>query len=100
MVETNYHLIKNRPKAKRDPGYEKIPELKEIIVDIISRDYENWHNKNLTQPGLEKNILLQKVLSRIKVNLELFTIAANELEIEQKIFKLIDGSFERFVKGL
>jgi len=94
----NYKLIGDNVKPKVDQGFEKIPLVKDLVTKIIEEDFLFWKNKNLIQPGMEKNILLRKVCQEIKINGVVFEIALEELEIEQIIISFQDGQFKRFIK--
>ena len=99
-MNTNYTLIADNKKAKRTLDLTVIPQLKDIILDIIVKDYENWHNRKLVQPGIELNNLVQKISALIKVNRDQIMIALQDLEYEQKVLRLLDGTLDRYVKGL
>ena len=98
-MDTNYTLIASRPKAKKDHKYERIPEAKDILLNIIKKDFEYWDSKKLKQPGIERCLYIRKMSEKIKVSAQIFDIAIEELEMEQQVIKLYDGHFERYIKG-
>jgi len=94
----NYILIGENDKPKTTIEYDKIPLVKEIILEIINEDFKFWTNKNLQQPGIERFNLLGKVVKKIKINSNVFDLAIDELEVEQKIIPFQEGSLKRFIK--
>ena len=96
-TSTNYFLIGKNEKSKVTLEVEKIPITKEIILKIIEDDYIFWKNKIHIQPGLEKFNLLRKVSQEIKINCTIFDLAADELEIENKIISFQEDNFKRYV---
>ena len=64
-----------------------------------TEDLKYWKDKNLIQPGMERNILICKISKDIKVNSNVIDIALQDLELEQKIIQIYDGKFNRYIVG-
>ena len=81
----NYKIMGSQEKPETRVEFEKIPEIKDIISDILKKDLEYW--KNLKEPtqGIEKFNLLGKVCNKLPINSNVFEIALDELMVEQAI---------------
>lgn len=84
-TSANYALIGRNEKPETKIEFEKIPEIKRIILEILLKDKEFWDNCNQRQQGIEKFNLLSKVSSQIQMNSNVFYIALDELEGEQLV---------------
>ena len=96
--EANYQLIGENKKPQTQIAYDKIPSVKDILMQILEEDYQYWTNKKLKQMGIERFNLLKKVSEKIKINSNVFDLALEELETEFKIIPYCEGSFKRFIK--
>ena len=96
--KTNYTVIGNKPKEKRELDTSRMKEVKEAIVQILKDDYDFWDSKDQKQPGIERLILLRKVCTvEPKTNMQVFNYLLEELEIEQKIIPVQDESLTRYI---
>lgn len=94
----NYTLIAENKKPETRIEIEKVPEVKEIVYAILKEDREYWLNEGvLKQPGVEKYNLLTKVSNKLPINSNVFEIALNELEMEQKVIAFQDNNFIRYI---
>jgi hypothetical protein len=92
----NYALIGKNEKPETKIELEKVPEVKKIILEILLKDKEFWDNCKQRQQGIEKFNLLSKVSSRINMNSNIFYIALDELEGEQKVLPEIRDNKVRY----
>ena len=82
----NYKLMGDNKKPETQIPYEKVPDIKELIIKVLTEDKSYWTDLGLKQFGLEKNNLLSKVCSILKDTTgPLFEISLSELELEQSI---------------
>jgi len=81
----NYIIMGSQKKPETRVEFEKIPEVKEIISEILKKDREYW--KSLKEPtqGVEKFNLLNKVCNKLPINSNVFEIALDELMVEQAV---------------
>ena len=93
----NYFLLKERKKPETRVEVEKVPPVKEAVLDILSEDRDFWKESGQKQPGMEKTVLLGKVSNKVSINSNVFEIATYELEIEQLILSFVDGQFKRYI---
>jgi len=93
----NYQIIGSQKKPETRVELEKIPEVKEIIFEILKKDREYW--KNLKEPtqGIEKFNLLNKVCNKIPINSNVFEIALDELLVEQAIVPMLLDNITRYI---
>ena len=92
----NYSLIGNNKKPETKVEYEKIPEIRNAIIDILTKDREFWDNCKQKQQGVEKFNLLSKVADKIKMNSNVFYLALDELEAEQVVIPEVKDSRVRY----
>ena len=96
---SNFLLGGNNKKPQTRIEVEKVPEVSSLILSILREDLKYWKDKNLIQPGMERNILICKISKDIKVNSNVIDIALQDLELEQKIIQIYDGKFNRYIVG-
>ena len=95
---TNYTVIAKNKKPKKLIDVEKIKEIREAIIQILSTDKLFWDKKGKAQPGIERNNLIRKVSSLEKSNTSIvFDFLLKELENEQKIVPLIQDGQMRYI---
>ena len=93
---TNFsNRSKEKPQTRIE--VEKIPQVVELIMEEMERDYKYWKDKGLKQFGMEKLNLLRKISQKIRINSNVFDLALEELEFEQKILPMQDGNFTRYI---
>lgn len=92
----NYSLISQNKKPETHLDFEKIPDVKSIVLDILSLDKVFWDNCGQKQQGIEKFNLLSKVSAKIKINSNVFYIALDQLEGEQRIIPEIKDNKVRY----
>jgi len=96
--KTNYSLLRNKEKAQREKiDAESVPLVRKAILEILEEDYNNWTKQGLTQPGVEKNILISKVGAKTKVVTAVFEYVLEDLEGEQLVLPVKDESLTRFI---
>ena len=93
---TNYYLLDNK-KPETRVEIEKIPQVREAILVILKEDKAFWAKNGQNQPGLERNILLRKVCDKVPINSNIFGIALEELECEQRVMPFLEGSLTRYL---
>jgi hypothetical protein len=93
----NYVLIGKLKKAEIKLEIEKIPSTKEIILKILESDKLFWKESKEKQKGMERNVLIRKVLDFISINAKIFDIAIEELETNQEILSFLDGNLTRYL---
>lgn len=93
----NYKLIGENIKPETSLALEKLPKIKEIILQILEDDKLFWKNVGEYPKGIERNILMGKVLGKIEINAKLFDIAAEELELEQILISFPEANSIRYI---
>jgi len=97
----NYALIGKNKKSKVTLEFNKIPEVKEIILKILKEDLSFWQSKNQKQQGIEKFNLIKKVSEKIKINSNIIYLSLDELESEQLIlFYNIDNKLRYIINQI
>lgn len=99
MVDSkaNFHLIGLNEKPETRIEVEKVPAVKEAILEILNQDKDFWNSAGRQQFGVERGILLRKVCARVPINSNVFDIALYELECEQTVLPFSDGQLTRYV---
>lgn len=88
----NYQIMGSVEKPETKINFDKVPETKEIVLEILKKDFEYW--KSLKEPtqGIEKFNLLNKVCNKLPINSVIFGIALDELMVEQLVVPMeLDG---------
>jgi len=93
----NYKIMGSQAKPETRVEFEKIPEVKEIISEILKKDREYW--KSLKEPtqGIEKFNLLNKVCNKLPINSNVFEIALDELMVEQAVVPMETDNKTRYL---
>ena len=93
----NYTLIGENEKEETRIEFEKVPLVKKEAYRILKEDRDFWEKDGVKQPGIEKNNLLSKISNKVPINSNVFGIALEELEIEQKVISFQDNNFTRYI---
>ena len=96
-TSANYLLIRSNPKEERIIDYTILPQVKEIILQILKDDKKYWKELGEHQMGIERNNLINKVCSRINTPSEVFELALEELELEQKVLPSYLDNMSRYI---
>lgn len=93
----NYQIMSSLEKPETKINFEKVPEIKEIVLEILKKDFEYW--KSLKEPtqGIEKFNLLNKVCNKLPINSAIFEVALDELMVEQLVVPMELDSKIRFL---
>ena len=92
----NYALIGKNKKPETNIEFEKIPEVKTLILGILKKDRAFWDECKQGQQGVEKFNLLSKVSEKIKINSNVFYMALDELEGEQIVLPEVKDNVVRY----
>lgn len=92
----NYVLIGKNKKPETVIEFEKIAQVRDVIIDVLQKDREFWDACNQRQQGIEKFNLLSKVSSKISMNSNVFYIALDELEGEQLVIPEVKDNKVRY----
>lgn len=95
--KANYILLGLEPKPETRIEVEKISPAKEIIYSILEEDYNYWKSCGSKQMGMERNNLLNKVCNKLPLNLQIFLLAIDELELERKVISFQEENFTRYL---
>jgi len=93
----NYKILGSQEKPETRVEFEKIPEVKDIISDILKKDREYWQNLKEPTQGVEKYNLLNKVCNKLPINSNVFEIALDELMVDQTIVPMELDNKIRFI---
>ena len=88
---------KDKEKPQTRIEVEKIPQVRDLIMQEMEKDYKFWNDKGLKQFGVETLNLLKKISQKIKINSNVYYLALEDLEFEQKILPMQDGNFTRYI---
>lgn len=93
----NYQIMGSLKKPETKINFEKVPEVKEIILEILKKDFEYW--KSLREPtqGIERFNLLNKVCNKLPINSSIFEVALDELMVEQLVVPMELDNKVRFL---
>jgi len=93
----NYKILSSVEKPETRIEFEKIPEVKEVISEILKKDREYWVSLEEPTQGVEKYNLLNKVCNKIPINSNVFEMALDELTTEQTIVPMVLDDKIRFL---
>ncbi len=93
----NYKIMGSIKKPETSVEFEKIPEVKEIISEILKKDREYWQSLKEPTQGIEKFNLLNKVCNKLPINSNVFEMALDELMVEQTVVPMELDSKIRFL---
>jgi len=93
----NYVIMSSQKKPETRVEFEKIPEVKEIISEILKKDREYWQNLKEPTQGVEKFNLLNKVCNKLPINSNVFEMALEELTVEQSVVPMEKDNKTRFL---
>jgi hypothetical protein len=93
----NYKIMGSQAKPETRIDFEKIPETKEIIFEILKKDREYWQNLKKPTQGIEKFNLLNKVCNKLPINSNVFEIALDELMGDQLVVPMELDNKIRFI---
>lgn len=81
----NYKIMGSQTKPETRVAFEKIPETKDIIFEILKNDRDYWQKLKKPTQGIEKFNLLNKVCNKLPINSNVFEIALDELMGDQLV---------------
>jgi len=93
----NYIIMGSQKKPETRVEFEKIPEVKAIIYEILKKDREYWQTLKEPTQGIEKFNLLNKVCNKLPINSNVFEIALDELMVEQSIVPMETDNKTRYL---
>ena len=93
----NYKILGSLEKPETRVAFEKIPEVKNIVYDLLKKDREYWQKLKEPTQGIERFNLLNKVCDKLPINSNVFEIALDELINEQSIVPMEKDNKVRFL---
>jgi len=93
----NYKIMGSIKKPETSINLAQVPETKEIISVLLSKDREYWDALKEPAQGIEKFNLLNKVCNKLPINSNVFEIALDELMVEQNIVPMELDNKIRFI---